>query len=149
MSGKKIKPITIKSYINPLIVTTTGRELLSSDNSTNNIINFPNTSEQEQPSMEVSQIDQKLLEIVIELESDGILDKPVKFQTPEELKQLGETMFLVNTSIGAQRIINDEKIFACTWSELKQLAQFAKDKNTFAIQSLIVKLAFNAIRTFP
>lgn len=91
---------------------------------------------------EANAIDEKLLAIILKLESGRKLYKPVKFMTPRQLKQLGETMFLVNTEAEAQHIINTKRLFACTYPELKELSLYAKTNNSAGVKALMLRKIF-------
>lgn len=86
--------------------------------------------------------DIKLLSIIHKLEKGKALYKPVLFETPDELKDLGKRIYLVNTESEAQNIIKRKRTFACTYSDLKRLILHAKAKDETAIETLMIVKIF-------
>lgn len=81
-------------------------------------------------------------EIVYKLESGGRLHKPVLFETPDCLKTLGERMYLCDYPHEAEAKINYGKTFACTWEQLKELAEAAVNNKPEVIQAIMLMNVF-------
>lgn len=87
--------------------------------------------------------DEVLEQIVYKLESGGRLNKPVLFETPACLKILGDRMYLVDFPYQAQHRIRYNRVFACTWPQMKELTEAAVKNKSEIIQAILIKNVFD------
>ena len=141
---KLVHTMSLDKYKDQEQLSVLNFDKINQDNTINIPDKFkPSNPEPDQVGSDQLQDDTKLLAIIHKLETGGKLYKPVKFQTPEALKQLGNIMFLVNTQHEAERLIKNDKVFACTYQDLKNLAKYAKENNRAGIMAIMAMNIFS------